>query len=221
MIGLCPTQRDTRHLYYCSQRYYDPATMQWISADPAHADGEESACQYCGGDPVDNSDPTGLRTTSERFYVRTYGGKRREMIFSLTAWTSGRGHLRRLDFNDETWCYVHSIATVTPMDGDVDRIGITNNVYRTYTEKIYSLFSGIHSHYHYVGWEAGTGSHQVQNFGSRPLRVSVSKEVHDFNAGYGLWWIEQDTFHYNAVAIASVTDGGFAPVVKKLQLTGL
>jgi RHS repeat-associated protein len=61
MIRLCPTQRDTRHLYYCSQRYYDPATCQWISADPAQADGEESAYQYCGGDPIGRTDPTGLR----------------------------------------------------------------------------------------------------------------------------------------------------------------
>jgi RHS repeat-associated protein len=47
-------------LYYCSQRYYDPATMQFISSDAAKADGEESAYQYCGGDPVNRTDPTGL-----------------------------------------------------------------------------------------------------------------------------------------------------------------
>lgn len=47
-------------MYYCSQRYYDPATGAFISKDPAQADGEESAYQYCGGDPVDNTDPTGL-----------------------------------------------------------------------------------------------------------------------------------------------------------------
>ena len=36
-------------LYYCSARYYDPATRQWTTGDPAKADGEESAYQYCGG----------------------------------------------------------------------------------------------------------------------------------------------------------------------------
>ncbi len=46
-------------LYYCSQRYYDPATAQFITKDPAKADGEESAYQYCGGDPVGKVDPTG------------------------------------------------------------------------------------------------------------------------------------------------------------------
>ncbi len=45
--------------HYCSARYYDPATRQWTSIDPAKADGEESAYQYCGGDPVAKVDPTG------------------------------------------------------------------------------------------------------------------------------------------------------------------
>ncbi len=46
-------------MYYCSQRYYDPASYQFISKDPARADGEESAYQYCGGDPVGRIDPSG------------------------------------------------------------------------------------------------------------------------------------------------------------------
>ena len=36
-------------LDYCSARYYDPATRPWTTGDPAKADGEESAYQYCGG----------------------------------------------------------------------------------------------------------------------------------------------------------------------------
>jgi RHS repeat-associated protein len=46
-------------LYYCSARYYDPATASFITKDPAKADGEESAYQYCGGDPVGRVDPSG------------------------------------------------------------------------------------------------------------------------------------------------------------------
>jgi len=45
--------------YYLQARYYDPATRQFLSKDPAEADGEESAYQYCGGDPVQSVDPTG------------------------------------------------------------------------------------------------------------------------------------------------------------------
>jgi RHS repeat-associated protein len=46
-------------LYYCSARYYDPATRQWTTGDPAKADGEESAYQYCGGEPVARTDSSG------------------------------------------------------------------------------------------------------------------------------------------------------------------
>ncbi len=45
--------------YYLQARYYDPATKQFLSKDPAEADGEESAYQYCAGDPVNQDDPDG------------------------------------------------------------------------------------------------------------------------------------------------------------------
>jgi RHS repeat-associated protein len=62
-------------LYYCSQRYYDPVTMQWMTKDPARADGEESAYQYCGGDPVGRVDPSGLVTIHSRWgYLAAKGG---------------------------------------------------------------------------------------------------------------------------------------------------
>jgi hypothetical protein len=53
----CPRNLDTLHL---SQRYYDPATASFITKDPAKADAEESAYQYCGGDPVGKTDPSGM-----------------------------------------------------------------------------------------------------------------------------------------------------------------
>ncbi len=46
-------------LYYCSARSYDPATRQWTTGDPAKADGEASAYQYCSGNPVRAVDPGG------------------------------------------------------------------------------------------------------------------------------------------------------------------
>jgi len=58
-------------LYYLSARSYDPATAQFISPDLAKADGEESAYQYCGGDPIGRTDPTGLRDI--RFHFPFYG----------------------------------------------------------------------------------------------------------------------------------------------------
>ncbi|MBE0417834.1 MAG: RHS repeat-associated core domain-containing protein [Coriobacteriia bacterium] len=50
--------------YYLSARHYDPATMRFLTKDPARDDGEESAYQYCAGDPVGKVDPTGLLATS-------------------------------------------------------------------------------------------------------------------------------------------------------------
>jgi len=48
-------------LYYLSSRSYDPVTRQFLSKDLSRNDGEESAYQYCGGNPVAGVDPTGYR----------------------------------------------------------------------------------------------------------------------------------------------------------------
>ena len=60
-------------LYYCSARYYDPATRQFTTADSAKADGEESAYQYCADNPVQNTDPSGLHYNSREYSVGWYG----------------------------------------------------------------------------------------------------------------------------------------------------
>ncbi len=46
-------------MYYLSSRHYDPATRQFLSKDLSRNDGEQSAYQYCLGNPVGNVDPTG------------------------------------------------------------------------------------------------------------------------------------------------------------------
>jgi RHS repeat-associated protein len=61
-------------LYYCSARYFDPYSRQWTSRDPISSDGEESAYQYCGGEPVAHRDPTGWqrwRTANMKIVVRS------------------------------------------------------------------------------------------------------------------------------------------------------
>ncbi|MBC7266844.1 MAG: CHAP domain-containing protein, partial [Coriobacteriia bacterium] len=57
-------------LYYLSKRYYDPATAQFLTKDPAKADGEESPYQYCGGDPVGKVDPSGELASD--YYSKEY-----------------------------------------------------------------------------------------------------------------------------------------------------
>jgi RHS repeat-associated protein len=46
-------------LYYLSARYYDPATMQFLSKDPAKADGQDSGYEYVDDNPVTRIDPSG------------------------------------------------------------------------------------------------------------------------------------------------------------------
>ncbi len=50
-------------LYYLRARYYDPLSGRFLSSDPADADANEYA--YAAGDPVNNSDPSGLATLLE------------------------------------------------------------------------------------------------------------------------------------------------------------
>jgi RHS repeat-associated protein len=65
-------------LYYCSARYYDPVTRQFLSKDEAKADGEESAYQYCGGEPVGQLDPAGQGAVKMKF--PTYWPGRRAKV---------------------------------------------------------------------------------------------------------------------------------------------
>jgi RHS repeat-associated protein len=47
-------------MYYLSSRHYDPVTRQFLSKDLSRNDGEQSAYQYCGGNPIASVDPTGF-----------------------------------------------------------------------------------------------------------------------------------------------------------------
>jgi RHS repeat-associated protein len=74
-------------LYYLSARHYDPVTRQFLSKDLSRNDGEQSAYQYCGGNPVGNIDPTGYAS-----------------IFSKEWWSGLRARtLGRLEHTKSTW----------------------------------------------------------------------------------------------------------------------
>ncbi len=78
-------------LYYCSQRYYDPATASFITKDPAKADGEESAYQYCGGDPVGKTDPSGTVWLSAFVAIVSY--KVLDTAYQVGAGTCALSHV--------------------------------------------------------------------------------------------------------------------------------
>ena len=74
--------------YYLSARQYDPVTRQFLTKDPAKADGEESAYQYCGGDPVGKVDPSGMVPSSvTRHTIATVRiGGTHPTTFKLNLW---------------------------------------------------------------------------------------------------------------------------------------
>ena len=58
-FGYAGAYTDPTGLTYLTRRYYDPQTGQFLTLDPL-VDQTEAPYAYVNGDPVDNSDPTGL-----------------------------------------------------------------------------------------------------------------------------------------------------------------
>src|SRR5206468_9786445 len=58
---------------YLRARYYDPATGQFLSRDPLVAV-TRSAYSYAAGDPLDASDPTGLKCIFRHKHGGCVGG---------------------------------------------------------------------------------------------------------------------------------------------------
>ena len=60
IFGFTGRERDKESdLYYYRNRYYDPTTGRFLTADPIRDDFENSY-RYAGNDPVNNVDPSGL-----------------------------------------------------------------------------------------------------------------------------------------------------------------
>jgi len=47
-------------LYHFRARWYDPVTGRWLSKDPIGLSGGLNQYAFCGNDPVNNLDPSGL-----------------------------------------------------------------------------------------------------------------------------------------------------------------
>ena len=52
--------KDATGLYYCQNRYYDPANGRWLTRDPIGFSGGINLYGYCGGGPDGAIDPSGL-----------------------------------------------------------------------------------------------------------------------------------------------------------------
>ncbi len=91
--------------YYCSARYYDPATRQWTSVDPAKADGEESAYQYCGGDPVGQVDPSGnlSRYASKAYHAENLYFRDQLRIRLRLTWKTNGTRVWAVHWRPQVW----------------------------------------------------------------------------------------------------------------------
>ena len=58
--------KDATGLYYCQNRYYDPANGRWLTRDPIGYEGGINLYGYCGGGPVGAADPWGLMGISDK-----------------------------------------------------------------------------------------------------------------------------------------------------------
>ncbi len=73
-------------LYYLSARSYDPKTRQFLSKDLSRNDGEQSAYQYCAGNPVKYTDPTGFRIEDDGYRAAQIVAARRMAMAYASAW---------------------------------------------------------------------------------------------------------------------------------------
>ena len=169
-------------LYYCSARYYDPATRQWTTGDPAKADGEESACQYCSGGPTESTDARGL-DASRRFYVPRRG--------------DATDYLRKVMKTNAGWAWTHDYddlkAKNTPRTGDYDYKRLLKA--SAWHEKRWSFTTPIKRTLLHVTWRWNVGSarspvwkterHHAY-YGKAPNGVAMKIGIEDFgNINFG------------------------------------
>ena len=71
-------------LYYLNSRYYDPVTGRFVNADGIMGINQDMTTYnlfaYCGNNPVNNSDPSGL------YWIGNTSGMRWETLTSRTRW---------------------------------------------------------------------------------------------------------------------------------------
>lgn len=69
-FGFAAGYTDPTGLIYLQHRYYDPQAGQFLSVDPL-VDRTQQSYSYASGDPVDRTDPSGMRRPSARRSVIT------------------------------------------------------------------------------------------------------------------------------------------------------
>jgi RHS repeat-associated protein len=96
-------------LYHFGQRYYDPTTGQWTQRDPLDAANVGDAFGFGGGDPINESDPSGeLPIPSARACV----------VMAFLAFCEMNGSTDLQDQVERTTPYETSADTIAESAGD-------------------------------------------------------------------------------------------------------
>jgi RHS repeat-associated protein len=124
------------NLYYCNARYYDPATRQWTTADPAKADGEESSYQYSNGNPVAFSDPTGQQVGGHWVYKYVFSNINKDYAVRVRWIGSWQDHgwQHATGNTEESWSIESSFTCGFTIPGSTVAAGVGVSV--TYTDTV-------------------------------------------------------------------------------------
>jgi RHS repeat-associated protein len=172
---------DESGLYYCSARYYDPVTCQFISKDPARADGEESAYQYCGGDPVGKVDPSGEFAIQFRWPAGWPKKKSSEYLLKVLRRNAGyafKNRWRRV--NPSRWLrwWVGMVNHNRPWDLKRSYSNVRAKSAWLLGVRVSPEDYG-NMHYGYVGRAAGFPLQVLRAGGHKAAGLSVQKQVHE------------------------------------------
>ena len=160
------------------------STAQFITKDPAKADGEESAYQYCGGDPVGKVDPSGevsevlLSVASVDAKSCCWSGAAKCIIKRVT----GRA-VSEVDLVKHAHGYYDPVwnkrgATTPTVQRVLSEYGVHSDMKSralTFTEVKNQVNTG---HAMYAGLSAGTHGHAVVVYGFRDEPVAAKDRVY-------------------------------------------
>jgi RHS repeat-associated protein len=79
-------------LILCGARWYSPTLARWLSRDPSGYDGGPNLYEYCGEDPVNWADPSGLAPVGHHYVtgpIRTAKGLSKEARLVFDKCTTG------------------------------------------------------------------------------------------------------------------------------------
>jgi len=90
-------------LYHVGARAYDPRTARWLQRDPIDAaSGDPNLYRYCGNDPVNSADPSGLRALDNATHFVAGWGDRltNDLTKHIRDWLCDRLDLPRWEPRD-------------------------------------------------------------------------------------------------------------------------